>query len=55
MPLTPKQARQKRHIEDSAGSKEPGDRIFYAMERQGRITGGHKKKRKRSRKKRRRV
>lgn len=52
MPLTPKQERQKRHIEDSYGDKEKGDRVFYALENKGKITGRkHKRGRRRGKRK----
>lgn len=50
MPLTDKQERQKRHIEDSYGSKKKGDQVFYAMENSGKITGRKPKRKHRKHK-----
>ena len=52
MPLSKKQQRQKRHIEDSYGDKKKGDQVFYAMENSGKITGRkHKRRHKRGHRK----
>lgn len=53
MPLTPKQERQKRHIEDTYGSKKKGDSVFYAMENSGKISGQkrHKRRHRKSKRK----